>query len=93
MRPQPEETFKITFYSASGTYTHLRPRETVAMNSQQVADLGLRRGDEIFVRSNKGWAGFYQITDSGCAYGTIDIFVNRGDIPSYGVEYGVQILK
>ncbi len=63
------------------------------MNSQQVADLGLKRGDEIFVRSNKGWSGFYKITDSGCAYGTIDIYVNRSDIPSYGVEYGVQILK
>jgi hypothetical protein len=62
------------------------------MNSQQVADLGLERGDEIFVKSAKGWAGFYKITDSGCAYGTIDIYVNREDIPSYGVEYGVEIL-
>ena len=63
------------------------------MNSQQVADLGLRKGSEIFVRSNKGWSGFYTITDSGCAYGTIDIYVERGGVPWYGVEYNVQILK
>ena len=91
-RPQPPANFKITFYSTSATYSHLIPRKTVAMNSQQVADLGLRRGDEIYVVSNKGWSGFYRITDSGCAYGTIDIYVNQGDIPSYGVEYNVGIL-
>ena len=62
------------------------------MNSQQVADLGLKKGSEIFVKSNKGWSGFYTITDSGCAYGTIDIYVKSEDIPSYGVEYGVEIL-
>ena len=68
------------------------PGATVAMNTQQVADLGLKRGDEIFVLSRKGWSGFYKITDSGCAYGTIDIYVNRSDIPHWGVEYGVEIL-
>ena len=62
------------------------------MNSQQVADLGLKKGDEIFVKSRKGWSGFYTITDSGCAYGTIDIYVNSEDIPSYGVEHDVEIL-
>ena len=62
------------------------------MNSQQVADLGLKRGDEIFVKSRKGWSGFYTITDCGCAYGTIDIYVKREDVPSYGVEYDVEIL-
>ena len=62
------------------------------MNSQQVADLGLRRGDEIFVKSNRGWSGYYKITDSGCAYGTIDIYVNSWEIPSWGVEYGATIL-
>ena len=62
------------------------------MNSQQCADLGLRHGDEIFVKSNRGWSGFYKITDSGCAYGTIDIYVKRDRIPSYGVEYDVTIL-
>jgi len=62
------------------------------MNSQQVADLGLKRGDEIYVKSHKGWSGFYKITDSGCAYGTIDIYVNSNEIPSWGVEYDVQIL-
>lgn len=92
MRPQPEEEFKITFYSTSAVLEHLIPGKTVAMNSQQVADLGLRRGDEIYIKSNKGWSGFYKITDSGCAYGIIDIYVNRSDIPSYGVEYGVKIL-
>ena len=61
------------------------------MNEQQVADLGLKRGDEIYVISQKGWSGYYTITDSGCAYGTIDIYVNRKDIPSWGVEYNVQI--
>ena len=91
-RPQPEGEFKITFYSTSYVSPHLVPRETVAMNSQQVADLGLKRGDEIYVKSNKGWSGFYRITDSGCAYGTIDIYVNSTDIPHWGVEYGVQIL-
>jgi len=73
-------------------YNQLVAGETVAMNSQQVADLGLKRGDEIFVLSRKGWSGFYRITDSGCAYGTIDIYVNYSDIPSYGVENGVKIL-
>jgi len=68
------------------------PGETVAMNSQQVADLGLKYGDEIFVISRKGWTGFYRITDSGCAYGTIDIYVNSRDIPSWGVENDVRIL-
>ena len=62
------------------------------MNGQQVADLGLKRGDEIYVISQKGWSGYYTITDSGCAYGTIDIYVNRGDIPSWGVEYDVRIM-
>ena len=62
------------------------------MNSEQVADLGLKKGDEIFIKSRKGWSGFYTITDHGCAYGTIDIYVNRSDIPSYGVEYDVEIL-
>jgi len=62
------------------------------MNSQQVADLGLKRGDEIFVMSNKGWSGFYKITDNGCAYGTIDIYIDYADLPSWGVEYGVKIL-
>ena len=68
------------------------PGKTVAMNTQQVADLGLHRGDEIFIKSEKGWSGFYKITDCGCAYGTIDIYVNRADIPSYGVERNVNIL-
>ena len=62
------------------------------MNSQQVRDLGLRKGDVIFIRSNKGWSGFYTITDSGCAYGTIDIYIEQENIPSYGVEYNVKIL-
>ena len=62
------------------------------MNSQQVADLGLRHGDEIFVKSRRGWSGLYIITDSGCAYGTIDIYVDRADIPHWGVEYGAEIL-
>jgi len=62
------------------------------MNTQQVEDLGLKRGDEIFVLSRKGWSGFYRITDSGCDYGTIDIYVNREDIPSWGVEYEAEIL-
>jgi hypothetical protein len=62
------------------------------MNEQQVADLGLKRGDEIFVKSRKGWSGFYKITDCGCAYGIIDIYVNSCDIPSWGVEYGAKIL-
>ena|GEM_PF-2223708 len=92
MRPQPDDKFKITFYSTSKVYKSLIPGKTVAMNTQQVADLGLKRGDEIFIRSNKGWDGFYTITDCGCAYGTIDIYVNRSDIPSYGVENGVEIL-
>jgi len=91
-RPQPDSEFKITYYSTSQVYSHLIPGKTVAMNSQQVADLGLKRGDEIYVKSNRGWSGFYKITDSGCAYGTIDIYVNRGDIPHWGVEYGVRIL-
>ncbi|MDR3364528.1 MAG: hypothetical protein LBS91_06245 [Clostridiales Family XIII bacterium] len=62
------------------------------MNSQQVADLGLERGDEIFVKSRKGWSGFYTITDSGCAYGTIDIYIDAEDLPSWGVEYGAKML-
>ena len=89
---QPEEKFKITFYSTDKSYEHLIPGKTVAMNSEQVADLGLKRGDEIYVKSQKGWSGYYKITDSGCAYGTIDIYVNRADIPSWGVEYDVEIL-
>ena len=92
LRPQPQDTFKITFYSTSASYEHLVPGKTIAMNTQQVEDLGLKRGDEIFVKSNKGWSGFYKITDSGCAYGTIDIYVDRSDIPSWGVEYDVTIL-
>ena len=91
LRPQPEEIFRITFYSSSGSYSHLIPNETVAMNSQQVADLGLKRGDEIFVRSNRGWSGFYKITDSGCAYGTIDIYIDYKDLPSWGAENGAMI--
>ena len=61
------------------------------MNTQQVADLGLKLGDEIYVISQKGWSGYYRITDCGCAYGTIDIYVNRSDIPSWGVEHDVRI--
>jgi len=91
-RPQPEEDFKITFYSTTAVFSHLVPNETVAMNSQQVADLGLRHGDEIYVKSNRGWSGFYRITDSGCAYGTIDIYIDYKDLPHWGVEYGVKIL-
>ena len=62
------------------------------MNSQHVADLGLKRGDYIYLRSNRGWSGFYQITDSGCAYGTIDIYIDYAYLPHWGVERGVQIL-
>ncbi|MDR0875552.1 MAG: hypothetical protein LBN12_05015 [Clostridiales Family XIII bacterium] len=62
------------------------------MNSQQVLDLGLDFGDEIFLKSAKGWSGFYQITDSGCAYGTIDIYIDYDDLPSWGVEYGAKIM-
>jgi hypothetical protein len=62
------------------------------MNSQQVADLGLDFGDEIFLKSTRGWSGFYQITDSGCAYGTIDIYIDYEDLPSWGVEYGAKIM-
>ena len=91
-RPQPADRFKITFYSTEAEYEHLIPGKTVAMNTMQVADLGLKRGDMIYVKSNKGWSGFYTITDSGCAYGTIDIYVAPGEIPSYGVEYDVEIL-
>ena len=74
------------------TYAHLIPRKTVAMNSQQISDLGLRKGDQIFVRSNKGWSGFYTIADTGCEYGTIDIYIEQGGVPWYGVEHNVQIL-
>jgi anaerobic selenocysteine-containing dehydrogenase len=62
------------------------------MNEQQKAELGLRRGDVIYVKSKRGWSGFYEITDNGCAYGTIDIYVKRGEIPKHGVEYNVSIL-
>lgn len=62
------------------------------MNSAQVADLGLHFGDEIFLKSAKGWSGFYQITDSGCAYGTVDIYIDYKDLPTWGVEYGAEIL-
>ena len=61
------------------------------MNQQQVADLGLKKGDTIYVISKKGWSGYYTITDHGCAYGTIDIYVLWEDIPSWGVEYDVEI--
>ena len=91
-RSQPDDVFKITFYSTSYVSEFLIPGKTVAMNSQQVADLGLKRGDEIYIKSNKGWTGIYKITASGCAYGTIDIYVAPGDIPSYGVEYNVTIM-
>ena len=91
-RPQPEDVFKITFYSTEAEYEHLVPGKTVAMNDQQVADLGLKKGDEIYVKSRLGWSGFYKITDNGCAYGTIDIYVSPGGVPSYGVEYDVKIL-
>ena len=87
-----DEKFKITFYSTTGSYEHLIPGKTVAMNADQVAALGLKKGDEIYVISKKGWSGYYRITDHGCAYGTIDIYVNRSDIPSWGVEYDVEIL-
>ena len=92
LREQPEEKFKITFYSTDATYEYLIPGKTVAMNSQQVADLGLKKGDEIYIKSKKEWSGFYKITDSGCAYGTIDIYVEPDEVPSYGVEYDVEIL-
>ena len=91
-RPQPDEKFKITFYSTETDSEQLVPGRTVAMNEQQVVDLGLKKGDEIYVKSRMGWSGFYKITDHGCAYGTIDIYVKRSEIPSYGVEYDAEIL-
>ncbi|MCL2111671.1 MAG: hypothetical protein FWH32_05425 [Clostridiales bacterium] len=84
--------FKISYYSTSREFSHLRPNETVAMNSQQIADLGLKMGDQIFVMSRRGWSGFYTITDTGCAYGTVDIYVNRSDIPHWGIEHNVGVL-
>ena len=86
------EKFKLTFYTTEGSYDHLVPGKTVAMNADQVAALGLKKGDEIYVISQKGWSGYYTITDHGCAEGIIDIYVNRADIPHWGVEYGVEIL-
>ena len=62
------------------------------MNSQQKADLGIKNGDYIFLRSNRGWSGFYEVTDCGCAYGTVDIYIDYAYLPHWGVERGVQIL-
>ena len=91
-KARPEEKFRVTFYSTQADYNHLVPGKTIAMNSLQIAELGLKKGDEIYVRSSKGWSGIYTITDHGCAYGTIDIYVDQGDIPSWGVELDVEIL-
>jgi hypothetical protein len=97
LRSDPAEIgeFKITFYSTSGT-----PRggfnwidgKTVAMNRDQMRALGLDFGDEIYIRSARGWSGYYTVGDTGCAWGTLDIYVAPGGIPSWGAENGAQLL-
>jgi len=62
------------------------------MNAQQMSDLGLKMGDEIFIKSNHDISGFYRIGDTGCAYGTIDIYVAPGKIPRWGAENGAQLV-
>jgi hypothetical protein len=62
------------------------------MNAEQMQELGLALGSEIVILSNRGWAGWYTVGDTGCNHGIIDIFVAPGNIPWYGVEDGVQIL-
>ena len=67
--------------------------QTVAMNAGQLSELGLKMGDEIFIKAHHSdYSGFYRIGDTGCAYGTIDIYVSPGKIPSWGAEYGAQLV-
>jgi hypothetical protein len=58
-----------------------------------MAALGIGLGSEIYVRANhEEWSGFYTIGDTGCAWGTVDIYVSPGSIPSWGAENGAQVL-
>ena len=62
------------------------------MNGAQMAELGLSYGQLIYVVSQRGWSGWYTITDTGCSHGTIDIFLeNYSTLPWWGVERGVAI--
>jgi len=84
----------ITFYSGSGgrgAGGALVPGETCAMNYQQMAEMGIGYGTEVYVISGRGYSGVWRVVDTGCAYGTIDLFVPRGTIPRWGVERGVRL--
>ncbi|MDR0851068.1 MAG: hypothetical protein LBN36_01095, partial [Clostridiales Family XIII bacterium] len=88
-------SFKITFYSSygrrgmGGALVH---KQTVAMNRAQMAELGLTWGSVIYVTSQRGWSGWYTVTDGGPEYGTVDIFLeNYSELPWWGVERGVVV--
>jgi 3D (Asp-Asp-Asp) domain-containing protein len=88
--------FKLSFYSSSGrrgSGGKLIHKQTVAMNRDQMASLGISFGSQIYLVSQKGWSGWYTVTDTGVDHGTVDIFLeNYSELPWWGVERGIAIV-
>jgi hypothetical protein len=53
-------------------------------------NMGISFGQQIYINSNRGWSGWYTVTDICGTAGTIDIYT-EGSIPTWGTESGVSI--
>jgi outer membrane murein-binding lipoprotein Lpp len=93
--------FKVTWY-VSGTPTTGWTTASgapvfdgcIAMNRQQMDDLGLDFGDEIIIDlESTGERKWCILLDTGCAYGVIDIWCEQGDVPARGVDAALAYKK
>ncbi|MDR0596457.1 MAG: hypothetical protein LBG50_02840 [Clostridiales Family XIII bacterium] len=99
-------TLKATWYTgdvlgfrgSGGKLTHAK---SVALNAAQRQALGLAYGQEVYLEfpgGHDGLSGWYEIKDSGCANGVVDMFYkSKGSVPSKfksaGVVRSVKLFK
>ncbi|MDR0518437.1 MAG: hypothetical protein LBG82_00060 [Clostridiales Family XIII bacterium] len=99
-------TLKATWYTgdvlgfrgSGGKLTHAK---SVALNNSQRRALGLEYGQEVYLEFpgvHSSLSGWYEIKDSGCASGVVDMFYkSRGSVPSKfksaGVVWSVKLYK
>lgn len=88
------DTFNITGYTATGNQTASGvwpvPRRTVAMNTNQIRNYGLKYGDKIHI---DGYEEEFVLEDCGCPWGTIDIFFDTEDECYQATKSNIAVYK
>ena len=100
------DTMKATWYTGSvlgfrGSGGKLTCSKSVAINAAQRQNWGVKYGQKIYLTfpgAHKKMNGWYEVKDSGCAYGIVDLFfANYASVPSKfrvsGVVNGVKAHK